>query len=210
MARGPNGKSKKLESGKKKKKINVGELEPTIPLDERDGEGEYDIILEPGIFKYEPKYNDWSEVPEDKKLIFSVIWNCFATCARNIIYERLQLNGCSTVNHETVGSCTPLVFYLMMKNSKGKFKNWYQDHSWNGIKRRRKCIQFIFKNSLPNLDRYDDWGNVTITSENETSKHGTLKCNFSLRISKMSMTCNVETGEVWTSYTFKKKVTPLN
>ncbi|EFC45623.1 hypothetical protein NAEGRDRAFT_66507 [Naegleria gruberi] len=194
-------------SGKqKKRKIQTGELPSSIPLDSRDGEGEVDFILESGDFEYKPEYEEWNQVPSEKQLVFSVIWGVFAKCARCKINQHLDMNASCTINHETLGSCAHQVFYLMMKDSKGEFRRWYQDVWWNGIRKRSKCIQFIFRNCLPNFDKYDDWGMVLILHTNNTSQFGTLKCRQQMNITRMSITCNIETGEVWSSFRFKKSI----
>ena len=49
-------------------------------------------------------------------------------------------------------------------------------------------------------------GNVSILHTNNTSQFGTLKCRHRMKISRMSVTCNIDSGEVWSSYSFSKNI----
>ena len=113
----------------------------------------------------------------------------------------------SRINHETVGSCNPTAFYLALIGSQGCYYQWYQNVKWNGIIQRQKCIQFRFHNCLPNLDKFNDWGNFTIRHTHNCSQFGELISNHKMEIVYMSLTCNVETNQVWCSFKFKKTLT---
>ncbi|KAG2373258.1 hypothetical protein C9374_003739 [Naegleria lovaniensis] len=170
-----------------------------------DTHKEYQFTLEKGLFEFVPKYNSFKEVPDEKKQIYGIIWEQFAKCARNIIYQHLQMRCSNSISHETVGCCNPNVFYLALRGTKAKYYQWYQDILWNGLKKRQKCIQFRFTDSVPPLDKCKHWSELEITHSRLTRKFGKKITKHKMKIVYISLTCNVETNQVWTSFKFDKE-----
>ena len=163
--------------------------------------------MEKGAFEFTPKYKKWDEVPKDKQVYYGLFWEQFSRCARCVINQYIQMRSTNSIHHETVGCCNPTAFYLALIDSQGKYYQWYQNVMWNGIKQRQNCIQFRFYNCLPNLDKFNDWGNFTIRHTLSDSKFGDLVSRHKMEIVYISLTCNVESTQVWCSFKFKKTLT---
>lgn len=181
----------------------------SVENDRTDKESSFsgNFVLEKGEYKFTPKYSSWDKIPKLQKIIYSCFWEQFAKCARCIIGEYLQMKFNNSIHHETLGCCNPTAFYLALIGSQGCYRSWFQDVLWNGIKKRQTCIQFRFYNSLPNFDKYDDWGNFTVRHTHNTSKFGQKILRHKMQIVYLSMTCNIETNKVWCSFRFQKTIT---
>ncbi|EFC40209.1 hypothetical protein NAEGRDRAFT_71975 [Naegleria gruberi] len=171
---------KRSKSKAKKRKVILDED------DERDYE-ECDFILEKGVYSYAPKYQCWTDISSEVKQVYRVVWDMFAKCARSIINDHLEMRNTSRVHHLTLGSCLPTVFYLILKETNGVFNQWFQVVKKHGIKVKEECIQFRFKNCLPCLDKYDDWGNFQVKLINNTCKFGQKVLLHRMKINYISL-----------------------
>ncbi|EFC49146.1 hypothetical protein NAEGRDRAFT_62544 [Naegleria gruberi] len=186
-------KSAEIEEGKSKKRKS-------------NEEEECDFILEKGVFTFEPSFPEWNQVPKPVLDTYKVVWEMFATCARCTIHEQLEMKNTSRVHHMVIGNCLPTVFYLVLKESKGKFYQWYQNVMQHGIKVKQDCIQFRFKDCLPPLDNFDDWADFKLNITNDTFKYGKKEMVHHLKIKYISLTCNVSSFQVYTSFKFEKEI----
>ncbi|KAL9650307.1 hypothetical protein ABK040_014961 [Willaertia magna] len=135
------------------------------------------------------------------------MWKWFSKSARCIINQQLQFRTLNNIKHLTISNCDPQVFYLgLCDNKGGKFYQWYQDVLWNGIKQRINCIQFRFNNCIPALDNFNNWSENEINHEYNSIDNVKYITKHKINIDYISLTCNIETGEVWSSFKFKKQI----
>lgn len=200
------------DSNKKKKDDNTSPDKivaalTSDPDDDNDG-NELVVTLEKGHFEFKPKWTDFDQVEKERKKSVVDGWNIFALCARSIICDKLEIRGCSSVSHITLGCCNPSVFYLSLYDQQGaQFYQWFEDRPKNGVMERNECIQFRFKKELPLLDlRNNDWAEHEIHCTYQGGAFGEIVTKYRVSLSYISLTCNVNTGMVFGSFKYKKAI----
>ncbi|KAG2389635.1 hypothetical protein C9374_014195 [Naegleria lovaniensis] len=166
-----------------------------------------DIIIEHGLPRIEPLNYSYFDLCEEEQDYVARSFQLFAKCARVKINRMLKLGGIHRRTSISCGCIETETFQLMFQNMKGA-TFFHSDRMIyrHGIKYKVPCVGYRFKDTLPVLDLFENWGRQVVKSCISQEDNSVVTTEYLLQVKNISFILETESSEVFMHMSYDTKI----
>ena len=180
----------------------------TLPDPRETGPQEFkDIIMEHGLPKIKSCGKKFKNLKKADKNYYSKAFKVFARCARVKVNRLLKIGGIYKRRDISCGCLDLDIFQMMFESMDAKFFHSDRFIHRHGIRYKVPCVGYRFKDHLPVLDIFENWGRQEVTSTAHTDDDdGTIITKYLMSVTAISFIIDTESFEVLMHFQYSTQI----